>query len=150
MRIPKKNTTELGHLIEDTWEITKKGRDINSSEQAEIIAAIGGTLYFLEILDAERMENHKTYFIKRYLSLHNNMTQLQISNEYCISRDSLSSYCAMYLRVFARNLDIMKRREKDLNGNNLIIRKFFEDLSVIKVQNRKRRLKNRKNIRLKL
>ena len=96
------------------------------------------------------MENHKTYFIKRYLSLHNNMTQLQISNEYCISRDSLSSYCAMYLRVFARNLDIMKRREKDLNGNNLIIRKFFEDLSVIKVQNRKRRLKNRKNIRLKL
>lgn len=136
MRKAKKETTKLIHLIEETWSETKKGRTIQTLEQAEVIAAIAGTLYFLEMFDAVRGENHKTYFMKSYLSLHNNMSQTQLSNAYCICRDSVSAYCAMYLKVFERNLTAMHGVPS--TERSMATQKFFEDLGLATVQNQKK------------
>lgn len=86
--------------IEETWVKTNKGQKINTREELEVIAALCGTLFYLEIYDFQRGERHKEYFIKRYLSLRNNMSQLQIAQKYGICRDTVSSYCIMYIEIF--------------------------------------------------
>lgn len=134
MRKPKKDTTEWIHLIEKTWSETQKGRTIKTKEQAEIVGAINGTLYFLELLDEVRGENHKTYFIKKYLSLHNNMSQARLSSEYCICRDSVSAYCAMYLKIFEINLIAMKELSIE---EGAATKDILTGLSRATVQNRK-------------
>lgn len=135
MRKAKKETTELIHLIEQTWSETKKGSCIRTTEQAEVVAAINGTLYFLEMFDELRGENHKTYFTKRHLSLRNNMSQTQLSNEYCVCRDSVSTYCAMYLKIFERNLSAIKGLTAERSAET---QKFLEELNRSAVQNRKK------------
>lgn len=136
MRRAKKETTELIHLIENTWSETQKGRNIKTAKQAETIAAIAGTLYFLEMLDEVKGENHKTYFIKKHLSLHNNMSQTRLSNEYCICRDSVSNYCAMYLKVFEGYLKTVKGMSGMLDEQSPVIKNILADISRAAVQNR--------------
>lgn len=86
--------------LERAWRTTDKGQKINTKEELEVIAALCGTLFYLEIYDFQRGERHKEYFIKRYLSLRNNMSQLQIAQKYGICRDTVSTYCIMYIEIF--------------------------------------------------
>lgn len=46
MRKQLSTKTQMIHMIEITWRETKKGKEIQNEEQAEIIAAIDGT-YFI-------------------------------------------------------------------------------------------------------
>lgn len=108
MRKPKQKKTRLIHLIRNTWLKTQKGKIVKKPAQAEIIIAIDCTLFFLEIFDELRKENHKTYFIKLFLSSNNNMTQAQLSDLYKICRDTVSDYCGMYIEVFEKYLSIVK------------------------------------------
>ena len=100
MRKPKTKRTELIHLLENTWKDSKKGQDIQTDKQREVIIALNCTLFYLELLDKIRGENHKIYFMKRHLSTSNNMSQIQISNVFGVCRDSISVYCAMYIDIF--------------------------------------------------
>ena len=116
--------TNLIHIIESTWETTKKGKDIINVEQMKVIAAIDCTLFFLDLYDNIRNENHKVYFIKKHLSLHNNMTQIRLSSAYGICKDSVSTYCNMYLKIFEKCFNLIKKWTNDLN-NQFLSMKFL-------------------------
>lgn len=114
MRKTMSEKTRLIHLLENTWENTKEGTIINTVEEREVVNAIFDTLYILEVMDNVKHENHKMYFVKRYLSHRNNMSQLQMAMKYHICRDSVSDYCKMYLKIF---LECLKKAKENTNRN---------------------------------
>lgn len=136
MNKPKKEKTTLIRIIENTWRETNKGRCIKTLEQAEVVAAIDLTLIFLEFYGKLKGEPHKLYFIKRHLSLHNNITQLQLSIKYQICRDTVSDYCNMYINVFKDNLDLVKALSAKIK--NIEYESFLPKLSRYVEQNRKK------------
>lgn len=136
MNKPKKERTKLIHIIEDIWKATNKGRCIKTLEQAEIVAAIDLTLIFLEFYGKLKGEPHKSYFIKRHLSLHNNITQLQLAIKYQICRDTASDYCTMYIKVFKDNLELVKALSAKIK--NIEYESILPRLSRYVEQNRKK------------
>jgi hypothetical protein len=108
-RAIKRSKTKSEQVIETVWRGTKKGTDIQTQAEKEVIFAIDGTLFFLDVYDHTKGTKHKNFFKKRYLSLHNKMTQTEISSKLNICRETIGDYCSMYIYVFEKCLAIARK-----------------------------------------
>ncbi len=137
MRKPKREKTAIIHLLKSVWAETRGGKEIQNFQQAEVVMAIVCTLGYLEIYDMLRNENHKTYFIKMFLSFRNNLTQSRLGMACGICVDTVSDYCKSYIEIFTYYLSWVRELrvsfEKIENLNSLI-----EAMSLRAVQLRKK------------
>ena len=119
MAIPiKKEKTKVERLIKTVWRKTDKGKAIKKPEEKNLIFAITGVLFLLEIYDRMNGTGHKDFFIKRYLSLHNGMTQIEISSKFGVCKDTIGDYCVMYIQVFGECLDVVEIINKKLDNSS--------------------------------
>lgn len=135
MRKIKKRKTKLIHEIRQTWKNTDKGKNIHTKEEWEIILAICGTLFYLELFDALKKDRQKEYFIKSHLSTFNNMSNVQLSQMYKICADTISDYCSMHIEVYEECLRISKEITCLFDSED---KKFLMEILVFMVQNRKK------------
>ena len=107
-RQTKRSKTKSEKLIKVVFCNTNKAAMIKTQEENNVIWAIIGTLLCLKVFDGINLTSHRDYFIKRYLSLHNNMSQIEIANKLNICKDTMGDYCKMYIQIFDECLDMAK------------------------------------------
>ena len=105
----KRRKTVLEKCIKTIFRRTKKGGSVTTQEEKDVVLAIDITLFFLRVFDRMNLTRHKDYFIKRYLSLHNNMTQTELAAKTGECEDVIGDYCKKYIEVFNECFDIIKK-----------------------------------------
>jgi len=66
-RKPKREKTQLENLIKNTWDVTKRGKEIMTTEHGKVLAAVGLVLQRLEQDDRIYGTDSAKIFIGCYL-----------------------------------------------------------------------------------
>ena len=115
-RQTKRSKTELEKLIMTVWYETKKGKLVETDEQATVVKAIGKTVSYLKMADYLDGTNHTDIFKKIYLNVlteRSNTNKVKISKQKTmagfadgmyLSAPTLTVYTNKYIKCFGKYL----------------------------------------------